>query len=149
MAKIVWNPNDVNRMIEGVTAKKLDKASKILRAATKRRLAAQIGKGKTTGINRPVYLTGAYAGEKWTAREFGSMMNSVRISRKKIGRNKKALSKKQNVRVYAGHYLVWYASIFEFYRPFMRPALNDSLPMIWSILRQPGWGELEHGNYEG
>jgi hypothetical protein len=145
--KIEWNPNDVNRMIENTSVERLEKAAKILRAAVKKRLAAQIGKGKTTGINRPVYLTGTDAGAPWTAREFGAMMNSVRVTRKRTPKTK-ALSKKRNVRVYVGHYLVWYASFFEYYRPFARPAYKESLPMIWSMIKEPGIGNLEHGNFD-
>jgi len=118
---------------ENVAVERLVKAAKVVRAKTKRKLAAQIGRGKTTGINRPVYLTGDYAGEPWTAREFGQMLDSVRVVRKRT-KVRKALSKKRSVRIYAGHYLAFYANIFEYYRPFMRPALEESVPMIKTLI---------------
>jgi len=118
---------------ENVAVERLVKAAKVVRAKTKRKLAEQIGRGKTTGINRPVYLTGDYAGEPWTAREFGQMLDSVRVVRKRT-KVRKALSKKRSVRIYAGHYLAFYANIFEYYRPFMRPALEESVPMIKTLI---------------
>lgn len=124
-----WNPNKFDATFEHVAVERLVKASRIIRAATKRRLAAQIGKGDTTGINRPVYRSGKYAGKAWTAREFGQLMKSVRIVRKKTPSGR-AFSKKRNIRVYAGHYLAFYADIFEFYQPFMRPALAETLHMV-------------------
>jgi len=36
---------------ENVAVERLVKAAKVVRAKTKRKLAAQIGRGKTTGIN--------------------------------------------------------------------------------------------------
>jgi hypothetical protein len=38
-----------------------------------------------------------------------------------------------NIRVYAGNYLAYYADIFEFYTPFMRPAFNESMNEVKSI----------------
>lgn len=128
-----WDPNRMDATFENVAVERLVKAAKVVRAKTKRKLAAQIGRGKTTGINRPVYLTGDYAGEPWTAREFGQMLDSVRVVRKRT-KVRKALSKKRSVRIYAGHYLAFYANIFEYYRPFMRPALEESVPMIKTLI---------------
>lgn len=128
-----WDPNRMDATFENVAVERLVKAAKVVRAKTKRKLAEQIGRGKTTGINRPVYLTGDYAGEPWTAREFGQMLDSVRVVRKRT-KVRKALSKKRSVRIYAGHYLAFYANIFEYYRPFMRPALEESVPMIKTLI---------------
>ena len=127
-----WNPQKFDVEFDNVSMARLMEAARVLRTTTKRKLADQIGKGKTTGINRPVYLTGNYAGEPWTAREFGQMMKSVRIVplKTKTGR----ISKKMNVRVYVGHYKAFYADIFEFYRPFMRPAFAEVLPMIKTMI---------------
>lgn len=146
--RIQWDPNRVNRTVENISVERLNKAAKVLRATVKRRLAAEIGKGKETGINRPVYLTGPYAGSSWTAREAGSMMNSVRLTRKKT-RVKKALSKKRSVWLRVGHYEVFYAEIFEFYRPFLRPALAEAEPMMNTMLGIEGGSfdmELESYN---
>jgi len=127
-----FNPNKFDREFDGITKDRLMKAAKVLKASTKRHLAAQIGRGKTTGINRPVYKSGDYAGSTWTAREAGRMMKSVRIVEKKTKTGR--VSKKQNTRVYVGHFTAFYADIFEYYRPFLRPAWNESLPMIMTLI---------------
>jgi len=128
-----WNPSAYDQSFEDVAVERLVKAANIVRAAAKRRLAGQIGRGAITGINRPVYRKGDYAGVKWTAREFGQLMKSIRVTRKK-SKSGRAFLKAKNVRVYAGHYLAFYADIFEHYRPFMRPALEDSMPMIKTLI---------------
>ena len=38
-----------------------------------------------------------------------------------------------NVRIYAGNKMAYYADIFEFYTPFMRPAFNESLNEVKTI----------------
>ena len=118
---------------EGIAVERLVKAAKVVRAAAKRRLSGQIGRGATTGISRPVYRSGDYAGAFWTARDFGEMLKSVRVVRQKT-KSGKALSKKRNVRVYVGHKKAFYANIFEFYRPFIRPAFEESIPAIKTLL---------------
>ena len=128
-----WNPNQYDQTFENITVDRLVKAAKVVRASTKKRLSSELGKGKTTGINRPVYMTGDKAGEPYTAREFGQMMSSIRLVQKRT-KVRKALSKKKNIRIYAGHYLAFYANIFEFYRPFMRPAFEQSVPMIKTLI---------------
>jgi hypothetical protein len=35
---------------------------------------------------------------------------------------------------YVGHYKAYYADIVEFYTPFMRPAFEEALPMIKTII---------------
>ena len=124
-----WNPNRMDSTFENIAVERLVKAAKIIRAAAKRKLAAQIGKGRTTGISRPVYRSGKDAGKAWTAREFGQSMKSVRVVRKKTPTGR-AFSKKRNVRVYSGHFLAFYADIFEFYQPFMRPAFAETINMV-------------------
>ena len=108
-------------------------AGEIVAERTRQNLKAQIGLGITTGINRPVYKKGKYKGERWTARHFGNLMKSVRVVQRyeKYG---KLLYQKGNVRVYIGNYLAYYASIFEFYRPFLRPAFYSSQADIKDIL---------------
>jgi len=128
-----FNPNKFDEEFEDVAVERLVKAANIVRAAAKKRLTGQIGRGATTGINRPVYKSGDYAGVAWTAREFGQLMKSVRVTRKKSKSGRRFL-KAKNVRVYAGHFLAFYADIFEYYRPFMRPALEESLPMIKTLI---------------
>lgn len=124
-----WNPNAMDQTFEDVSIERLMAGANVLRATVKRRLTAEIGKGVTTGISRPVYKKGDAAGKPWTMRQFGTLLKSVRVTQKK-SKSGKLLWKKRNVRVYVGHYLAYYADIFEYSRPFMRPALIESLPMI-------------------
>ena len=128
-----WNPNQFDQEFEDVAIERLEKAGKVLRAAVKRHLAGKIGSGKTTGISRPIYQSGPYAGQPWTKRDFGELQKSIRVTRKE-SKSGKPLLRKRNVRVYAGHYLAYYADIFEYSKPFMRPALEESLPMIESTI---------------
>jgi hypothetical protein len=129
-----WNPEAGYKEFSHISHERLMKAAKIIRRATTRNLRKQIGKGKTKGINRPVYLTGKYAGQPWTAREAGTMLKSIRIVERKeqYGVEMKELS--DNVRIYVGHYLAFYANIFEYYTPFMRPAIKESLPGVRRIM---------------
>lgn len=128
-----WNPNAMDATFEAVALDRLWHAAAVLRMTAKRRLASNIGRGRTTGISRPVYRSGKYAGKEWTAREFGALEKSVRRTRlyNKWG---KPLARKRNVRVYAGNYLAYYADIFEHNAPFMRPALAEALPMIKTMI---------------
>ena len=121
-----WNPNVADETFENVAIERLVAAAEILAGVTKQKLKAHIGTGKTTGINRPIYKTGPYAGKEWTKRNFGELLKSVRVVRKKT-KSGKAFSRKRNVRVYCGHYLAYYARIFEYSKPFMRPALTQSI----------------------
>ena len=120
-----WNPQKFDREFDHVSRERLMKAAKVLKAEVRRR--CPIGT-----VSRPMYRTGRYAGQPWTARDAGQLRKSVRIveKRTKTGR----LSKKMNIRVYVGHYKAYYADIVEFYTPFMRPALERTLPMIETMI---------------
>jgi len=136
-----WNPNAINKTLENVTTKRLLKAAKVVAAATKKNLAASIGSGETTGINRPVYRSGDYAGQYWTAREAGMLLSSVRVVQKK-SKTGKLMWKRKNVRIYAGHKKAFYAEIYEFYKPFMRPALASTQDMVLQMIGENYSGEM-------
>jgi hypothetical protein len=127
-----WNPEAGYQDFSRVTQERIDAAAEVIRRAVSGHLRGQIGKGKTTGINRPVYLTGDYAGQPWTAREAGQMLDSVRIT--KINREEMGKILDKNRRIYVGHFLAFYANIFEYYRPFMRPAMEGTLNEVKQIL---------------
>jgi hypothetical protein len=140
--KIEWNPNKVNRRVEHITVERLADAAKILKRSMKRHLAQRLntgwGKAKAEGrsqfaITRPAYKSGPYAGANWTSRDSGRLMNSVRVVRK-LTPITKALSKKRNVKVKVGHYTAYYADILEFYLPYARPAVAESIPKMKSAL---------------
>jgi len=127
-----WDETAGYKDFSNVSRERLLTAAYIIKDAVVRKLRSQIGTGKTTGINRPVYLTGDYPGQPWTAREAGTMLKSVRVvEQKKEGA---LVWKAQNVRVYCGHYMAWYAQIFEYYRPFMRPAMEETLSEVKQIM---------------
>ena len=121
-----FNPNKFDETFETVAVERLVEAADVVAAAARRR--CPVG-----SLSRPMYRLGAYAGQAWTARDAGQLKKSIRVVRKKT-RSGKAFSRKRDVRVYAGHYLAYYARIVEFSRPFMRPALEGSIPAIRSIL---------------
>jgi len=128
-----WNPNIADQTFENVAVSRLLSAAYVVKDATVRKLRSRIGEGKTTGISRPVYKTGKYANQPWTARDFGQLLRSVRVTKKET-KTGKALWRKRNVRIYAGNYLAYYADIFEFSKPFMRPALASSLSEVKEII---------------
>jgi len=129
-----WNPKRYDDQFANASMERLREAAEIVAARTRVNLSKRIGKGKTTGISRPIYKTGKYAGQAWTQRNFGELLNSIRVVEKKE-RWGFEVHKRRNIRVYAGHYLAYYAKIFEFsVGAFMRPAWRSSLPEIKRIL---------------
>lgn len=122
-----WNPNVMDETFENVAIERLVEAAGVVRDSAKQK--CPVGT-----ISRPIYKTGRYAGQKWTARDAGQLKKSIRVVQKK-SKSGKPLTKKKNVRVYSGNYLAYYAKIVEFnQRAFMRPALNGSISEIKSII---------------
>lgn len=128
-----WNPTAMDAIFEDICVERLADGAEILAENTREKLRGVIGTGKTTGISRPIYRSGRYKGKRWTAREFGSLLASVRVT-KRLTPRRKILSKRKNVRVYAGHYLAYYSRIVEYYTPYMRPAYYKSIPRIKSVV---------------
>lgn len=114
-----WNPNVADQSFEDVAMDRLLAAAEILAGNVRRRC-------RTGTLSRPMYRSGPYAGQPWTARDAGQLKESVRVTQKH-SKTGKPLMSKRNVRVYAGHFLAYYASIVEHYTPFMRPAVTESL----------------------
>ena len=128
-----WNWNEANRMVNKGTRKRLQSAAKLIKTEVRTKLKGRIGKNVArTGISRPIYKTGPHRGQPWTQRNFGELLNSTRIV-EKIGSWGFEIKKERNIRVYAGHYLAYYAQIFEFTRPFMRPAWRAVLPKLKKV----------------
>jgi len=127
-----WKPEAAYRDFSDVSEKRVLNAANVIKNAVRRHLQSQIGTGETTGISRPAYKTGRYAGQPWTARNFGELLKSVRVTQKKeIGT---LVWSKQNVRIYCGNFSAYYASIFEFDKPFMRPAVEETLAEVKEIM---------------
>ena len=128
-----WNPNLFNEF-KGIAYANLLTAAYVVKDKTAQRLRGQI----KHNINRPVYKKGPYAGEPWTARHSGELLRSVRIVQKRedMGPQQgRLIADFTNIRVYAGNYLAYYADIFEFYTPFMRPAFNESMAEVKEICK--------------
>jgi len=125
MKAVSWNPNKYDQTFEDIAIGRLVEAAEIVRDKAKSR--CPVGT-----ISRPMYKTGPYAGQPWTSRDAGRLKASIRITRKrtKTGR----LSRKKNVRVYAGHTTAFYANIVEHYTPFLNPAFVSSYSEIKSIV---------------
>lgn len=121
-----WNPNRADREFEHIAIERLIKAAKIVKAAARRR--CPVGT-----IERPVH------GDPYTMRKPGQLRKSIRVVRKKTPTGR-AFSKKRNVRIYAGHFLAFYAHWVEHgtsrtpAQPFLRPALEESIPMIKTLI---------------
>ena len=121
-----WNPNRWDQTFEDVAIDRLVEAAEVVADVARKRCP-------TGTISRPMYKSGPYAGQDWTARDAGQLKRTIRVVRKKT-KSGKAFTKKRNVRVYAGTKLAYYASIVEHSRPFMRPSLNASIPEIKNII---------------
>jgi hypothetical protein len=121
-----WNPNVMDQTFENVAVERLVEAAEVVAVATRRK--CPVGT-----VSRPMYKSGPYAGQPWTARDAGALKKTIRVTQKRT-KSGKALSKKRNVRVYAGNFLVYYASIVEHTTPFLRPALTESISEIRRII---------------
>ena len=121
-----FNPNKFDQEFENVAIERLVEAAEVVAGAARQK--CPVGT-----ISRPMYKTGKYAGQPWTARDAGQLKKSIRVIRKRT-KSGKAFSKKRDVRIYAGHYLAYYASIVEFSHPFLRPAVASSLSEVKQII---------------
>jgi len=129
-----WNPQQFDGEFMNASMERLNLAAELIKMRARLNLRRQIGQGKTTGISHGPYKTGKYAGQPWTARDFGSLLKTLRVVKKKEQYGTLIGTVGKNIRVYAGNYLVWWAAIFEYYRPYFRTALNESKAEIRSIL---------------
>ena len=121
-----FNPNRFDQEFENVSIKRLVEAAEVIAGATRRN--CPIGT-----ISRPMYKSGPYAGQYWTARDVGELKRSIRVVRRRT-KSGKAFTRKRNVRVYAGHKKAYYASIVEHSKPFMRPAQSSTLSQVKTIV---------------
>jgi len=120
-----WGFDQIDGLVEMASNEKLMECAEVIKANVQRR--CPVGT-----ISHPMYQRGKYAGKDWTSRDAGRLKKSIRITKnKQPGR---LIWKKRDIRVYAGHYLAWYADIVEFYTPFMRTGLADSISEMREIL---------------
>jgi hypothetical protein len=121
-----WNPQQFDGEFMNASMERLKAAAEVI--ASKARAKCPVGT-----ISRPIYKTGKYAGQPWTARDAGALKKTIRVVEKKEKGTE--IMKGRNIRIYAGNFLRYYAQIVEYNgRAFMRPALNSSKGEIRSIL---------------
>ena len=121
-----WNPQKWDGEIMAASMERLRKAAELVADRAR-------GKCPVGTLSRPIYRTGPYAGQPWTARDAGALKRSIRVVEKK--ESGASIAGNRNVRVYAGNYLVYYAKIVEYAgKKFLRPALNMSKADIKNIL---------------
>jgi hypothetical protein len=124
-----WNPNQFDAEIENVAIERLVKAAEVVKVQAQR--LVPVGT-----ITRPIYKSGPYAGLEWTRRDAGALKKTIRVVQKQ-SKSGRPLMRKRNVRVYAGNWLVYYASIVEYTgKAFMRPALTAAHADMMSIIKE-------------
>lgn len=121
-----WNPNAFDESFENVAIERLVEAAEVVASETRRRCPV----GTTS---HPMFKTGRFAGKAWTSRDAGRLKASIRVVRKRT-RGGKAFSRKRSVRVYAGHYMAYYARIVEYYQAFMRPGVAAAMSEVKTII---------------
>lgn len=123
-----WDMSGANRAIGAEGHRRALKAANIIADAARAR--CPVGTEK-----RPMYKKGPYAGKPFTARDGGALKKSIRVverDEEKYGFEIAHLG--SGVRVYAGHYLAYYAAIVEFFSPFIRPARDATRNRVKDIL---------------
>jgi len=122
-----WNPEKIEGELVGAAMEKLREAAELV--ADRARALCPVG-----SISRPMYKTGPYAGQPWTARDAGQLKRSIRV-RELNDKYGTAFVKHRNIRIYAGNERAYYASIVEYSgKPFMRRAFNGARMQIREIL---------------
>jgi len=121
---------------------RIEKAAIVVRDAARAKMTGF----KHTWKEHGPYSTGKYHGQIWTARDYNALKETIRVTKKKEtgltgGFGYKA-AKDMNVWILAGQFKTWYAVQVEFGRgewkgkphPFLRPAFNESMGKIKSII---------------
>jgi hypothetical protein len=130
-----WNPQRYDGEFRNASMERLKAAAEVVAQKTKLNIMSYV----RWAISHPPYKTGKYANEPWTAREAGAMLKSVRVVTKHE-KYSTLLLKINNVRVYVGNYMVWYAAAFEFAKTakrghsVLRTALRASESEVRNIL---------------
>jgi HK97 gp10 family phage protein len=137
-----WNPEEFAPEILSNCMERIEKAAIVVRDAARAKMTGF----KYTWKEHGPYKTGAYRGQIWTARDYDALKATIRVTKKKetgigAGVGFKA-AKDMNVWILAGQFKTWYAIQVEFGRgewkgkphPFLRPAFNESMGKIKSII---------------
>lgn len=130
-----WNPAAYDEIFANLSMDVLRDAAQII--ATNVRVRCPVHEPEGV-MYRPVYKTGKYKGEPWTARTGGTLKKSIRVVEKYEVKGGTKVFDDRNIRVYAGHYMAYYARIVEKIHPtkslWMRRGFTASIPMIKSLL---------------
>ncbi len=135
-----WNPNTMDEAFGNISMAKLMQAARVVKSRAESNLRASIGKGwggqkRYRRISRPVYQTGPRAGQPYTSRDPGRLEGTIRITRLRAqGGTSLKLSRKKNVRIYAGSRMTDYHFAYEFRYPFLRPALTQSISAMRAVM---------------
>lgn len=143
MAKIDWDLQKYDGEFKKAGIARMIKAADAIRDAAKENCVSGT-------VNRPerkhyVYegkLLPASGGAPWTARQIGAMRRTIRTVTKNDYPENGFYVDLDNVRVYAGNFLTWWAVQMEYgrgawkggARPFLRPALRSSESKVRSII---------------
>jgi len=112
-----FEPKKYDAELKGIVLKRMNNAADILVNQAKANGFCPVGT-----VSYPIYKTGKYEGQKWTSRDAGRLRKSIRkVIPYNIGHG---FGQPTNIRVYAGHYMAWYAAIVEFESHFLRRAKN-------------------------
>jgi hypothetical protein len=123
----LWTPERYDLDFENIAIERIVEAAEFVADVARR--SCPVGT-----LSRPIYKRGPYAGKSWTRRDAGALKKTIRV-RQKHSKTGKPLKGKRNVRVYAGNWDVYYASIVEHSGiSFMRTAIWNSTAKIKQIL---------------
>ena len=121
-----FEPQKFDTELKGIALKRLKAAAEEIEKEA-------INECPVGTISRPMYKTGKYAGQKWTSRDGGRLKGSIRtVVPHNIGAGR--FGHGVNIRVYAGHYMAWYAAIVEFDKHFMRKSKNRAMGRVKKAL---------------
>lgn len=132
MARVVYWNRGINEELIQAAQGRLLAAGNVLADEVRARLRSVA----PTPKSRPVYKTGKYSGQEWTARKAGSLLSTIRVVEPKHG-------PKTNVWVIVGSYRAYYAQILEYAKkngkPFFRSAVRSARPKIKAVLGGRGF----------
>jgi len=127
--KSKWDWREADKMVATKSLGRMRKAAKVLEEQVEANCPAGT-------VERPMYKTGPYAGQFWTARDAGQLKRSVRQVEPydQLFGFTVASDHYANVRVYVGTKKAYYAQIVEYSRPFLRPAVESTRGRVKTVL---------------
>jgi hypothetical protein len=125
-----WNPAAYDEIFADLSMDVLRDAAQIIAANVRARCPVHEPEG--------IMYRKAKKGVPWTARTGGTLKKSIRVVEKYEVQYGTKVFDDRNIRVYAGHYMAYYARIVEKVHPtkslWMRRGFTSSKPAIRSLL---------------